>query len=250
MFVHYRTQGIFLKKIARGESDQLFTIFTRDFGKLSVLGRSIRKIASKLRSGADLFYLSEIEFIQGKVYKTLTDAIPIEHFYSQMRNLRKTAVINKVARSCANLTRERESDENIWELLNETFYRVNNSKENTVSLLAYYFFCWNLASFLGYKPDLYHCFYCHKMIKPGRFYFSPSSGGLMCDDCYDEKAKKAVSLKKDCRLINMETVKILRIILEGDWQVVLRLKIDESHQRQLKEMSEHFISTLPAHPEE
>lgn len=80
MFVHHRTKAIVLKKVDRKEADQLFTLYTEDFGKLTVLGRAIRKISSKLRSGIEIFYLSEIEFIQGKAYKILTDAVLIEKF--------------------------------------------------------------------------------------------------------------------------------------------------------------------------
>ncbi|NQU82868.1 MAG: recombination protein O N-terminal domain-containing protein, partial [Parcubacteria group bacterium] len=79
-FTHYRTRGFFLKNEARGEADEIFTLFTSDFGRIRVLGRAIRKITSKLRSGAGLFYYSEIEFIQGKQYKTLTDAVLIDKF--------------------------------------------------------------------------------------------------------------------------------------------------------------------------
>lgn len=46
MFVHYRTQGLFIKEEDRGEANQLFTIFTKDFGKLEILGKAIRKISS------------------------------------------------------------------------------------------------------------------------------------------------------------------------------------------------------------
>ncbi len=63
MAVHYRTQGFVLKKTDLWEADQVFSIYTQDFGKLKVLGKAIRKIKSKLRSGAELFYLSETEFI-------------------------------------------------------------------------------------------------------------------------------------------------------------------------------------------
>ncbi|MBI2041661.1 MAG: recombination protein O N-terminal domain-containing protein, partial [Candidatus Nealsonbacteria bacterium] len=88
MAVHYRTEGIFLKKSDRAESDELFFVYTKDFGGLKVLGKAIRKITSKLKGGAQPFYLSEIEFIQGKTYKTLTDAVLIESF----QNIRKDLV--------------------------------------------------------------------------------------------------------------------------------------------------------------
>ena len=65
MFTHYRTKGIILQKTDRGETDRLFTFYTKDFGKLDLLARAERKITSKLRGGLELFYLSEVEFIQG-----------------------------------------------------------------------------------------------------------------------------------------------------------------------------------------
>jgi DNA repair protein RecO (recombination protein O) len=86
MFVRHRTLGLVFKKEDRGEADQIFKIFTKDFGKIEVLGKGIRKISSKLRSQIDIFYLSEIEFIQGKIYKRLTDALLIEKY----KNLRKS----------------------------------------------------------------------------------------------------------------------------------------------------------------
>jgi len=89
MAVHYRTRGFVIKKTGRGEADQLFTIYTQDFGKLEVLGKAVRKIKSKLRGGIGLFYLSEIEFIQGKKTKTLTGAILIEKFPNIRKSLKK-----------------------------------------------------------------------------------------------------------------------------------------------------------------
>jgi len=69
MFIHHRTRGFFIKKENRGETDQLFTVFTQAYGKVEILGKAIRKISSKLKSGAEIFYLSEIEFIQAKLIK-------------------------------------------------------------------------------------------------------------------------------------------------------------------------------------
>jgi DNA repair protein RecO (recombination protein O) len=103
MFLHYRTLGIFLKKEDWAEADQLFTVYTKDFGKLEILGKAIRKISSKLRSGAEIFYLSEIEFIQGKTHKTLTDAILIEKFENLKNNLNKLKVAYEISQVLDNL---------------------------------------------------------------------------------------------------------------------------------------------------
>ena len=155
MFLNYRTQGFILKKVDRGEADQLFTIFTKDFGKLEVLGKAIRKISSKLRSGAEIFYLSEIEFIQAKAHKTLTDAIAIDKFGNVRNDLKKLKISHQIAEIFDGLVKGQEKDENLWNLLNETFQKLNSLSfvPCRLSLIFYYFF-WNLISILGYEPQL------------------------------------------------------------------------------------------------
>ena len=90
MFTHYRTQGFILKETDRGETDRIFTIYTKDFGKSEFLAKAERKIKSKLRGGLELLCLSEIEFVQGKIYKTLTDTVLIKNFNDLKRNLERS----------------------------------------------------------------------------------------------------------------------------------------------------------------
>ena len=80
MFIRYKTKAFILKKTERGEADEALTVFSREFGRIEILAKSVRKIASKLRPGVEIFYLSDIEFIQGKTYKILTEAIAIKKF--------------------------------------------------------------------------------------------------------------------------------------------------------------------------
>ncbi|OHA70818.1 MAG: DNA repair protein RecO [Candidatus Wildermuthbacteria bacterium RIFCSPLOWO2_12_FULL_40_9] len=248
MFIHYRTEGFFLKKMARGESDQLFTIYTKDFGKLEILAKAVRKIKSKLRSGADLFYFSELEFIQGKRYKTLTDAVSMERFRQQRKDLRKTAIAHKVSELCCKLVKDGEQDNGLWQLLKKTFERLNNVlKDKSTYLLIYYYFLWNLVSLLGYKPELRHCFFCHKKITIGKFYFSASNGGIMCQNCFEENAPKAISIKKDCRIVEANVIKILRLILQREWNTLAKVKIGALHQKQLQDISEYFVGSLPSY---
>ena len=83
MTLRYKTEGFVFKKEDNLDSNRIFSIFTKDFGKVEVLGRGIRKINSKLKGGIGLFSLSDIEFVQGKIRKTLTDAVFLEKFKIQ-----------------------------------------------------------------------------------------------------------------------------------------------------------------------
>jgi len=155
MAEHYRTQGIILRKQDIGEADRVFTVFTKDFGKLKLRAVSERKITSKLRGGLELFYLSEIEFIQGKAHKTITDAAMIERYPLLRSNLERMRATQRFSEIADNLIGGQERDEKIWRLLEETLSILNRSllKGRDLRVLAYYFL-WNLLASAGYAPSL------------------------------------------------------------------------------------------------
>jgi len=249
-FTHYRTQGIFLKKEGRGEADQLFSIFTKDFGKLEILGRAIRKITSKLRSGSDLFYFSEIEFIQGKTHKTLTDAISIDKFKNIRKDSKRLNLVYQVAEALDSLLGWEQRDDKIWQLLSKTLQRLNESfKLQVSSFMIYHYFLWNLFSILGHKPELYSCPVCGEKLLPETFYFVPREGGIVCWKCLKKIKEEPTFVeassgkeKKLSKEIAVDTVKILRLFLSEDWGVLPKIKITEETKRNLKEISELYLS--------
>lgn len=234
MFIHYRTLAFILKKENFLEADQLFTIYTKDFGKLEVLGKGIRKTSSKLRAGMEIFYLSEIEFIQGKTHKTLTDAILVEKFSNLRKNLKRLAVAYKISEVLNDLILGQEPDEKIWQLLSETFFKLNTYSVNpNFPQLVYYYFFWNFISILGYSPNIYLCSSCQVKLKPERLYFIKEEGGIICQECFKKR-----KLGKE---VEPETIKMLRIILERKWQLLPRLRIKENYLKELKLLSEDYF---------
>jgi len=270
MRTHYRTQGFILKKTDRGEADRIFTIYTKDFGKLEILGKAIRKISSKLRSGTELFYLSEVEFIQGKTHKTLTDVMLIESFPNLRKDLEKLSIAYRISEVLDDLIKGQEADEEIWELLEETFIKLNNLKiENEKLKIIYYYFLWNILSISGYQPELYNCSLCQKKLLPEKLYFNSKEGGIICQNCFKklklvEEDKSSSSLTERAKRseggkertffdfaaarvgeeIASETVKILRIILEKNWPLLSKLKVEEKYLKELVSVSKDYLSLM------
>lgn len=239
MAIHYRTEGFILKKVDRGEADRIFTIYTKDFGKLEILGKAIRKIKSKLRAGVELFYLTEIEFIQGKTHKTLTDTILIENFSDFRKDLKRLAIAHKILSVVDSLVKGQEPDEKIWDLLTETFKKLNDKSFPLAGYqLIYYYFLWNFLSILGYQPELYNCSLCQKKISPENIYFGPKEGGIICQNCSQE-----IKSKKE---IKPEIIKIIRIILQKNWSILSRLKIDKEYEKSLESISKIYLNHILA----
>lgn len=239
MHTHYRTRGIFLRKEDRGEADQIFFVFTKDFGQIEILARGIRKITSKLRPAVEILCLSEIEFIQGKTYKTLTDALALEKFAVIKGDLRRLKAVYLIFQTANRLLFKPEKDERIWQLVNECLNLLSSDSMPVANCqIVSYYFIWNFLVFLGYAPELYSCVTCKRRILPGFFYFAPWEGGLICDNCalkYNQKEGMTLS---------ENTTKILRIFLREPIGLLTRLKITKFELENLLTVSRFFLNSF------
>ena len=234
-FTHYRTYGFVFKKEDKGEADRLFTIFTFDYGRIQVLGRAIRKITSKLGSGIGLFCLSEIEFIQGENYKTLTDAQIIEKYETLEKDSKKLKTAFKISDVLNSFIPFEERDEKILDLTVDVFRKLNKIPDSQRWILFYYFL-WNFFSVLGYQPELHNCSLCQKKLIPANLYFSSKEGGIICKNCKIDKDK--------AEKISPELIKILRIIFNENWQLLSKIKIGFNHKKELMKISKIYYFYL------
>lgn len=241
MTTRYKTKAFVFKKSDRNEADRFFSVFTNDFGRLDIFAKAIRKSASKLKGGIDTFFISEIEFIQGKNKKTLTDAVVVKKFDNIFLDLEKFKIANKISGVVDSFIKGEERDENIFNLLYEVFDKLNSDKLNgKKSIFIYYYFLWNILSLLGYHQEVKNCTNCNDKLIPENIHFSNKEGGVICKGCLG----KDISAQK----INADVVKILRIILLKDWETLSKLKIEESSQKILENISESVIQTsYPVH---
>jgi len=263
MHQRYRAKGIFIKKQDQDEADQLLTVFTEQFGKIEVLAKGIRKITSKLRAGADVFYLSEIEFIQGKSYKTLTDALLIDKFDSIRQEPEKLQIVLKIVGLLDQFANQEATDEKLWRFLLQIFeaienLEIKNSLLNSEGITANkasgswqignwkleiirHYSLWNFFAVLGYSPELHHCPLCTRKLLPETFFFVPSEGGVVCWQCFS-----ANDLKKNGLWfpIKVDVVKTLRVWLSQEWAEAGKVRFGQEAQQNLCDISENYLEFL------
>ncbi|MDD5433630.1 MAG: DNA repair protein RecO [Candidatus Pacebacteria bacterium] len=227
---HYRTKGIVLAKENSGEADQIFILYTQDFGKVEVAGKAIRKITSKLKAGIDLFYFIELEFIQGKNRKTLTDAIIIDKFPNIRKNIEMLDLAGQIAFVVCSFGHIQEKDEKIWELIAKSFFAFNNYELGSLK----HYFLWNFLVLLGYAPELYNCSVCSKKLLPETLFFSPQNGGVVCKRCCDFPAQG----------ISVETVKLIRFFLLEPIEQIKRLNVSEKVLQDLDKIFSCYFDFL------
>lgn len=249
MSLQYKTKAFVFKRKDRGEADRIFTVFAYDFGKIDIFARSIRKIDSKLKSGIDIFCFSEIEFVQGKK-KILTDASIINKFSYIINNPDKFNVAQKIAKVLDVFIHDQEYDHKIFDLILETFERLNDSflhRHYEELQLLFIYFLWNFFAVLGYSPQLSNCAHCHSKLNENELYFSNNDGGVICNFCFAGQ-KNQPSHKSTASKVSSDIVKIMRIIIKKDWSTIQKLKLQKTNLKILNDITKNYylylISTI------
>lgn len=239
MATHYQTHGFVFKKSDRNEADRIFSIFTYDFGRLEIFAKAIRKIDAKLRGGIDTLYWSDIEFIQGKHNKTLIDARIIKKPQEIFSNPKALILATKITGVLDEIIKGAEKEESLFLLLQEVLGFLSNTEMSPKTYeIIYHYFIWNLFVCQGKMPDLYHCISCKEKLTPNSLRFSFANGGILCEKC------KQVDMY--ATTISADVVKLLRILLKRDWQIISKITMQESVMNSLRLLSDMGVAQLHA----
>lgn len=230
----FHAQGIVLKKTPYREFDEILTVFTKNFGKIEILGRGVKRPLAKLNSHLQIFDLSEVEFVLGKKFKVLTGANLISNFIAEQDGT-SIKIITDFFGLIDELVGVDDPDKNIWELILEfkEFTKKDKTKDENKKNLFYNFFKFRLISLCGFEPMLDRCASCSKKIKEEKIFFSPKDGGLVCSDCG--------ASDKNIFPILPSTVKLFRIFSNNNRELLSKIKISKKELDDLAGTMDYFV---------
>jgi len=160
----YKTQGIIIKRINLGEVDRLLTIYTKDFGKILVKAKSVRKNQSKLKGHLELFLQSHLLLAPGKNLDIITGAETIERFPGLHQQLSCLAAAYYLSEVIDKIIAGPEKDENIWQLILFGFEKLNQKEPDIKTIIND--FEKKLLRFLGYgEAQKNVCFFIEALLK-------------------------------------------------------------------------------------
>ena len=144
----YKTEGIIIRRRNLGEYDRLLTVYTKDFGKILIKAKSIRKNQSKLRGHLELFLRSHFMIVPGRGFDIITGAETIESYPCLHNSLPSLAVAHYLSEIADKLLSGPEKDENIYSLFLNSFRQLNR-KDNKLKFVVKNFES-EFLKFLGY----------------------------------------------------------------------------------------------------
>ncbi len=230
----YQTEAIVIKKTKLGEADSILTFFTPRLGKIQGFAKSLRKPKSKMAGHLELLTHSAVSFSRGRgSIDTITGAQTIDAFLPVRNDLWLTSCGLYLVELIHQFAAEHQENYALFQLLLDTLKKLHVA-ENKDLLLRY--FELHLLESAGYRPQLRECVACHKTLDPATNYFSPSAGGMLCQECsFNQPFTYALSLNAQ---------KVLRLLQSDDYASASRVKIDNALAREIENIIGGYLKYL------
>lgn len=146
------TNSIILKRINFGEADRILTVITPHHGKVRLIAKGVRKSASKLAGGIELFSISTLAYIPGKRdISTLISTRLVTHYSHIVADFERTSTGYELLKTLDKATEE-QSDTDFYELLVISLNCLNQLNIPITIVEAWFYL--GLLKALGRLPNL------------------------------------------------------------------------------------------------
>ncbi len=176
------TESLVLKSINFKDTDKIYTLFTRDFGKISGIGKGVRKISSKRLSLLDSLNLIKIGIAGKNELRVITEVRLIHSFINIKSNYQKLKTALYFLELISSHFQESDQSSEVFELLIKVLLRLDE--------LAFFdsrvenYFEIELLRLSGFEVGLFSCSECSLNIDNHRFFnLNTEKNSLVCSKC-------------------------------------------------------------------
>lgn len=176
--MYVTTQGLVLRVSDYNDHDALLTLLTREYGRLTVKARGLRRKNSPLTATCQLLAYGEFTLFENRGMYTVNEAHSIELFHGLRRDLVKLSLGTYFAQVAEVISQEDMPSGELMSLVLNCLYAL--SKLDTAEHKVKAAFELRCACLAGYFPDLTGCHMCGNEL-PDRF--DVSAGVMECGQC-------------------------------------------------------------------
>lgn len=210
----YRDQAVVLRKLDYGEADRIYTLLTREHGKLGALARGVRKPASRLGPALELYGRVDVLLAHGRSLDIVTqvERMPGPRLTAEVERTAHAALIAEVAdRVCE----DRHVVEGVFEL---TVLALEELAREQQPRRASAYFLGQALELLGFGPELARCASCGSPLAEAPAPFAPPAGGFLCAEC----------TLPGMIPVSVSAIKVLRLVAAGEIDLYRRLRLPDA----------------------
>jgi len=145
----YSSEGIVLARRHFGEADRILVLYTKNFGRISLIAKGVRRPKSRKRGHIEVFNYLRFQAIHGRGLDLMTEAEVIEDFAEIRKNLRRVSLAYYFAEVLGRITHENEPNDEIFDLVLDHLESLKTIKRLKVLRMD---FVRKLLVLMGYWP--------------------------------------------------------------------------------------------------
>ena len=146
---NYSSEGIVLARKNYGEADRILILFTKQFGKVPVIAKGVRKLKSRKRGSIEVFSWIKFSAARTKGLDLVTEVELLDSFADVRENLGKVSLAYYFLEVVGRVSQEREVNEEVFEVLGSHLNELRKSR-NLKKLRAS--FIYSVLTALGFWP--------------------------------------------------------------------------------------------------
>jgi DNA repair protein RecO (recombination protein O) len=228
----YREEAVVLRKLDYGEADRIYTLLTKEHGKIGAIAKGVRKTSSKLASALEVYSQVDIQLAHGRNLDVIAQVVRKQkpRIEAELERTSRAALIAELAeRMCE----DRHPIEGLYEL---TCWALDELAVDPEPRRAGAFFLSAALDLMGYAPQLGECASCGRPLAEtpvgpalasppsgeaarraggASHAFSAASGGFLCSSCADPAEP----------VVSPGAIKVLRVMFRRDVELYRRLKL-------------------------
>lgn len=147
----YKAEGIILSRRNVGEADRILTIFTREYGKVRLIAKGIRRISSRRGPHLEIFTQVHLMIHRGTTMDSVTEATPVDTFEFLRLDLERVSMAYFYCELVSVLLAEHQEHADVYQLLVDTLSNLS-THTGTLDPMVFREFTLELLWTLGFLP--------------------------------------------------------------------------------------------------
>jgi DNA repair protein RecO (recombination protein O) len=212
-----RLTAIVLRKREIGETDRLYTFYTKELGKVQAKAIGVRKSQAKLAAALETLTLSDVTIVRGKGSGRVAGATVEEYFPGIRSDFTTLSLALVAAAEFDSIVGLEQPDLALFSLFHEYLSLLDGAAGNgdSTALLTEAFFV-KLLDELGYRIEADACAVSGNVLGKGnRCFFSSAAGGIVSEE----------HASNGSVVVSENAVKLVRLFLGNRLGSVLKLRV-------------------------
>ncbi len=238
--MEYRYTAIVLKKREVGETDRIYTFFTREAGKIASIAKGVRKSEAKLASAFETGSKVEVMIVRTRGLGKVAGAVLEESFTVLRQNFEALRLLLEALSIFDRLVEPEEKDETLYELLEEYLKTlstlVSTGREDKLTLVTEAFF-FQLCFHLGYPLQLNVSVISGEKLRAGeRYIISSSQGGVL--------GTHEATRVSDGLVVHEAVIKLLRLFGQHSLLALSKVAVSGETLNELSRFRQVFLAWI------